>query len=315
MSVDLTAIKETIPYGCEQLGRLKCVLLHRPGKALELINQNNYKQMLFDKVPDVPAYVEDHDRYRELLQNYGVDVIELADYVFKNRELMDTMANLTFLHDTAVICRHGAIISKMAFPGRRNEHIVVKEALQNMGIPTFLEFVGSDEYFEGCLLLSEDIVLVAETERHTRQAIMKFISYMTKLFKGIIYIDVPKGRRYMHPDTVFNRVRKDLAIAYLPAVKSSYFFTRYSAEPINLLEFINKQGMDIIEVSDDEQRRLACSFVPLDNGVMLHYDTALDKSTCKKLESKGVELVLFHPNSMHEGGGSLRCHTLRIRRE
>jgi arginine deiminase len=65
-------------------------------------------------------------------------------------------------------------------------------------------------------------------------------------------------------------------------------------------------------VSGDEQRRLACTFVALEPGVILHYDDALDGSTRRKLERKGVELVPFAAEAMHAGGGSLRCITLRL---
>ncbi len=307
--------RATISYGCERLGRLSSVLLHRPGKALEQIDAGNVRRMLFNKVPDIAAYIEDHDRYRQLLLDCDVNVLELGDYVTENRELMDSMVNLTFLHDTAVISRHGAILSKMAFPGRCNEHLVVREALENLGIPLLFEFTEDEDCFEGCLLVSHNLLLVAETERHTTTAIMKFIAHMRSLFKEIIYVDVPKQRRFMHPDTIFNRVKNKLALAYLPAFKKSYLFNGHKAEPIDFQEYMTQRGFDIIAVSDDEQQRLACSFVPLDDGVMVHYDTALDRNTMRKLAAKGVELVLFHPHSLHEGGGSLRCHTLRLKRE
>ena len=61
-----------IPYGCEEFGRLTTVLLHRPGPELRLVNSENYRQWLFDRVPDIDRFVEEHDRYRELLTSHGV---------------------------------------------------------------------------------------------------------------------------------------------------------------------------------------------------------------------------------------------------
>ena len=59
---------------------------------------------------------------------------------------------------------------------------------------------------------------------------------------------------------------------------------------------MREKGVKIISVSDSEQSRLACSFVPLESGTIFHYDTALDQKTRKNLESEGVEIIPFHPD-------------------
>lgn len=302
-------------YGCEDFGKLTRAMLHRPGNALRLINSENHEQWLFDRVPDIDRFAEEHDRYRELLTTLGVDVLELADHVNGSRPLMDRMPNLMYLHDVAVVSSRGAILSRMAWDARRNEQIVVREALTNLGIPILMEFDDKRDAFEGCLLLSPEMVLVAETERHSRSSILKFTRKALEFFSEVIYVDIPKARRYMHPDTIYNRVKHDLAIAYLPAFKSAYLVTRSGIRKIDFAEHMASKGIEIINVSDSEQRRLACTFVPLEPGVMLHYDTALDPETQRLLSSKGVELIFFHPDAMTAGGGSLRCITLRLHRQ
>jgi arginine deiminase len=116
----------------------------------------------------------------------------------------------------------------------------------------------------------------------------------------------------MHPDTVFNRIREDLALAYLPAFEETRLFTEDSVEIIDFEKFMHEKCVEIIPVSDSEQSRLACSFVPLESGTMVHYDISLDRETREKLANEGVEIIPFHPEAMRAGGGSLRCHTLRL---
>jgi arginine deiminase len=233
--------------------------------------------------------------------------------VDENKDLIKKLPNLTFLHDIAVISGKGAILSRMRPPARQNEEIVVKEALNNLGIPILSEFNEGQGFFEGCLLLSKETIFVADTERHTYPFIREFISNILKEFDEVIYTRLPKARRYMHPDTVFNRVREDLALAYLPAFEETCLFTEDSREKIDFKTFIQEEkGMEIIPVSDSEQSRLACSFVPLESGTIFHYDIALDRETTKNLEKEGVEIIPFHPDAMLAGGGSLRCHTLRL---
>lgn len=301
-----------IAYGCDELGRLKSVLVHTPGEELTLVNESNCKQWLYDKVPDISGYIEEHRSYQELLESNGVRVYELEDNVDENIDLIRKMPNLTFLHDTAVISGKGAILSRMRPPAREKEEVVVKEALNNLGIPILSEFNGGEGFFEGCLLLSKETVFVADTERHTYPFIREFISNVLNEFNEVIYVRIPKARRYMHPDTVFNRIREDLALAYLPAFEETCLFTEDSRERIDFKAFMREKGVEIIPVSGSEQSRLACSFVPLESGTIFHYDTALDQKTRKNLESEGVEIIPFHPDALLAGGGSLRCHTLRL---
>ncbi len=301
-----------IAYGCDELGRLKSVLVHTPGEELALVNESNYKYWLYDKVPDITGYIEEHRSYQELLESNGVRVYELEDHVDENIDLISKMPNLTFLHDTAVISGKGAILSRMRPPAREKEEVVVKEALNDLGIPILSEFNGGEGFFEGCLLLSKETVFVADTERHTYSFIREFISKILNEFNEVIYVRIPKARRYMHPDTVFNRIRKDLALAHLPAFEETCLFTKDSGERIDFKAFMREKGVEIIPVSGSEQSRLACSFVPLESGTIFHYDTALDQKTRKNLESEGVEIIPFHPDALLAGGGSLRCHTLRL---
>ena len=303
----------TMDFGCEAFGRLTHVLLHRPGRALELIDSSNCRGWLFDEVPDIGAFIAEHDRYREMLKSHGVTVLELSDFLDDHQAVIERLPNLTYLHDTAVISSHGALLSAMATPARRGEETVVGRALRNMGVPILTEFDGQDA-FEGCLLLSPQALLVAETERHKWETVDRFIPRALDYFEEVIYIQIPKARRFMHPDTIYNRVDHDLALAYLPAFQRSYCFTEDGSEEIDFEEHMAERGVEIVSVSDSEQRRLACSFVPLEPGVMLHYDCSLDQSTRRKLARRGVEMDLFHPEALFAGGGSLRCLTMRLRR-
>ncbi|MBD3262601.1 MAG: arginine deiminase [Candidatus Altiarchaeales archaeon] len=307
-------MKKQIPYGCDNLGRLDSVLLHQPNpKALKKITEDNHKRWLFDRVPKIKRFIGEHKKYQELLKSHGVTVYLLEDFVEENKHLLPQLPNLTYMHDIAVVSRRGAFLSRMQHPARALEEVPVKEALNNLGIPLYSEFKDED-LFEGLLLLSEDTLLVANTERHRYRSIHRFISQALEDFPYIIYTDIPDARRYMHPDTIYNRIKDDLALAYLPVFTDSYLFTPDSMEKIDFPKYMRGRGVELIGVSDSEQKRLACSFVPLDDAVMLQYDTALDESTQRELKSRGVELILMHPEALTAGGGSLRCLTLRLHR-
>ncbi len=312
MSIGVPALDSC--FGCDYLGRLTRVMVHKPGDELKIIDAANHRDWLFDSVPDLPAFQDEHECYCEFLRLQGVEVLELADWIDDAEEKLTRLPNITYMHDIAVISDQGAILSAMAWEGRRNEHLVVREALQNLEIPILWEFDEPTDAFEGCLLPWPRAVLVAETERHSPQSVRKFLQSARQDFEEVIYLDVPKARRYMHPDTIYNRITERLALVYLPAIQAAYVYRRDVVEPIDFPEFMQARGVELVNVSDAEQRRLACSFVPLEPGVVLHYDTALDPATRRLLSRKGVEFIFFHPEAMRAGGGSLRCLTLRLHR-
>jgi len=310
-----TGTGAAVDYGCEHFGRLRRVMLHRPGEALRLVDEGNYRQWLFDGVPDPARFIAEHDRYRALLESHGVEVVELGDCLRDGHARIARLPNLSYLHDTAVVTRRGAFLSRMASRARRGEAVLVAEALAALGIPVVHAFDGPDDAFEGCLLLSPETLLVADTERHRAASIARFIPRALEVFPEVIHVCVPKARRFMHPDMIYNRVDRGLALAYLPAFLWAEIHTRQGVRAIEFRRHMARRGVEVLDVSGEEQQRWACSFLPLEPGVMLHYDTALAPQTRRRLERRGVAFVFFHPDALLAGGGSLRCLTLRLHRD
>lgn len=303
-----------IDYGIEKFGRLRSALLHRPDHSLKLVNENNKDFFLFDKVPNVDKYLEEHSRYEALLRDNGVTVYSLSDSVVKNSDLLDRLPNLAYLHDIAVVSKHGAIISKMSSRGRSHEEVVVGEALTQLGIPKLYEPPEGDR-FEGCLLLDEETVFIADTERHNDASIRRFIPSALGCFKQVIYARIPKERRFMHPDMVINRVTENLMVYFPPAFLTTSLITASKEERIDLKDWMKPRGIDLFPLSDVEQRHWGSSFVPLEPGLIINYDLSLNDKTVQSLEREGVRFIHFHPEALLAGGGSLRCLTMRLFRQ
>lgn len=309
------AIKSPLTtFGTESFGRLRAVMLHKPVVSITNMNAITAGYYMFDQVPDAEQFLAEHERYKALLLHHQIEVYELADFVQKNKDEMNVLASLAYLHDSSVITRDGAVLSKMGF-GRVGEDIVIKEALTNLGVPIFYEFAEAD-HFEGFLILSPRTAFVACTERHRPVSVEKFISYALTLFPEIIYVDVVKARRYMHADMLFGKVNDNLALVYLPALLKGWLITQNGRQEIaDFRQFMFERQMELISVSDEEQQQWACSFIPLDAKTMFHYDIALNAQTKKRLNSNGIEIIEFHPHALLAGGGSLRCLTLMLLRE
>ena len=302
---------EQIQYGIEQFGRLKTVMLHRPEQSLSKITEENRGFFLFDKVPNVDKYLEEHQQYCNLLQNHGVNVLQLSDHIHQNCDLLERLPNLAYLHDIAVISSHGAIVSKMSSRGRCHEEIVVREAITDLGIRTLYEPYEGEE-FEGCLLLSPKTVFVADTERHSKDSIDKFIKFILGYFDEVIYAQIPQARRFMHPDMILNRITEQLMICFPPAFLQTFLITKESRTQIEIKTWMKQRKIGLIPMSDKEQRLWGSSFVPLEPGVIINYDISLESKTLDLLEQEGVQFIHFHPDALLAGGGSLRCLTMRL---
>jgi arginine deiminase len=61
-----------------EVGRLRTVLLHRPGPELRRLTPRNNDSLLFDGVPWVSRAQEEHDAFAQALTDRGVEVLHLA---------------------------------------------------------------------------------------------------------------------------------------------------------------------------------------------------------------------------------------------
>jgi arginine deiminase len=64
-----------------EVGRLRGVILHRPGAALPRLTPRNHDRLLFDGIPWVNRAQDEHDEFAALLTERGVEVLYLADLV------------------------------------------------------------------------------------------------------------------------------------------------------------------------------------------------------------------------------------------
>lgn len=66
--------------GCNsEVGRLRVVILHRPGPELQRLTPRNNDTLLFDGLPWVARAQQEHDAFADLLRSRGVEVLLLGE--------------------------------------------------------------------------------------------------------------------------------------------------------------------------------------------------------------------------------------------
>ena len=64
-----------------EIGKLKSVLVHRPGKELENLTPDVLEKLLFDDIPYLKVAQEEHDIFADTLRKQGVEVLYLTDMI------------------------------------------------------------------------------------------------------------------------------------------------------------------------------------------------------------------------------------------
>lgn len=73
-------------HNTSEIGRLRTVMLHRPGRELENLMPEYLERLLFDDIPYLKVAQEEHDAFAQCLRDNGVEVLYLADLVAQTME-------------------------------------------------------------------------------------------------------------------------------------------------------------------------------------------------------------------------------------
>ena len=71
-------------HNTSEIGRLRRVLLHRPGGELENLMPEYLERLLFDDIPYLKEAQEEHDAFADCLRQNGVEVVYLTDLVLQS---------------------------------------------------------------------------------------------------------------------------------------------------------------------------------------------------------------------------------------
>jgi arginine deiminase len=75
-----------------EVGRLRTVMLHRPGPELARLTPRNNDSLLFDGIPWLARAQDEHDVFAQALRDHGVEVLYLATLLAETLEVPDARA-------------------------------------------------------------------------------------------------------------------------------------------------------------------------------------------------------------------------------
>jgi N-dimethylarginine dimethylaminohydrolase len=277
-----------------EIGKLRAVLLRRPGSELDAVVDFDAMQMRSDLCPE--RVREQHDALAEAYRAAGV----VVHYVERGR--IDK-PNAMFVRDLMLMTPEGAIVTRPASTVRAGEERLVAEALAQLGVPILMSVHGSGT-FEGAdvIWVDEHLCFLAEGLRTNEEGADQVERMLREIgVADVVRVGQPHGA--MHLDGLLAIIDRDLAVVWPRRT------------PFKAVSTLRKRGFRFIEVDDEREAQdcLPMNFVALAPGEILM--PAGGSSMREKYEAAGVRCHVVDICECIKAGGGIHCMTGFLKRD
>ena len=305
-------------YGIShEAGTLKRVLVHHPGKELELANSDPIVHH-FDQPVDIDRFVADHRELMDALEGAGVEVLDVGSLVNDDPKIskeVENCPNLVFTRDSSVVTDAGAILMRMGLPSRRKETPVIEAAHEALGVPIGLQLKEPETFEGGGFALLEGRAAVAGLCSRTTQGALdalKGFLFEKGVVDTFIVLNVPPDDIHIDGDFAELPGRRALvhmgSLNYSPAV----FHTRSEAWEGSFVDWLREEGWDILEITDEERMKMAANFLTVDRDLAIHYTG--NPRVMREVNDRGIDVIQIPGEEMRKGLGGVHCMTCPILR-
>ncbi len=294
----------------DDVGRLRLVLLHRPGPEVSVMaDESKYdptinaliddeEQWYFrsDRAPDLARMQEQHDGLAEALKAEGVEV----DYI-EGCPPLDPKA--VFVRDVAVAVRGGAIIGRMGpvgrRGGRRGEEAFATTKIASLGMPILRTIHGAGLLEGGSFgFIDSKNAMLGMSWRQNDEAADQLEDVL--MYQGVNLIRVPLTGYSLHLDGAI--VMAAPGIALVNVSKLPYWF----------IDTLKSLGIRTVQVHPDDEW-YACNCLAVRPGRVIMCVGA--ERTAERLQEVGVEATFVDMSEIHKAGGGIHCSTLPLIRD
>lgn len=277
-----------------EYGRLRSVLLHRPGGELAAaLDDPDSVQML--EPLDIGRAGEQHDAMAEAYRAAGVAV----EYVEPSGQ---PTPNQMFCADLFVMTPEGAILARPASTVRAGEERWVARRLADMGVPILRTLTGN-AVFEGADLMWVDpeTVMIGLGLRTNEDAASQIAAVLEEVGIETLAVDIPYGT--MHFMGMLRIVDEDLAICWPRRT------------PFAAVRALQERGHDIVWLPDEDDNVLNRALNVVTLGPRKILMLAGYPSVQKVYEAAGIECVTVDGSELVKAAGAIGCLTGVVSRD
>ncbi len=275
-------------------GVLKKVAVRRPQDSFvsDTKLDAEWKDLNYHSRPDLQNSIREFEAVEAVLKAAGAEVIALpaADGL-----TLDAI----YTHDALVVTPRGLVKPRMGKPQRRREAEVNGAALEKLGISVAGEISGDGKVEGGDLVWIDRQTLLAGVGYRTNLEGVRQLQALCGSEVEVKWFDLPhyKGRPdVFHLMSVLSPLDRDLAVVYPPLM------------PVRLVEFLEKRGIEFLEVPEAEFPSMGCNVLALGPRHAMMVDG--NPETLKRMKAKDVRVeVINGADICRKGEGGPTCMT------
>ena len=276
-----------------EVGRLRAVLLHRPGPELDRAAGDDAALML--SPADTDAARRQHDLLAAAYDEEGVEVHRVDPPV-------EPPPNQMFCADTFFMTPEGAILARPASTIRAGEERWIARRLAELGVPIVRSISGTGT-FEGAdaQWLDPGTVLLSRGLRTNAEGVRQVREVLEGIGVRVIVVDLPYGAMHLMGQIRF--LDRDLAIV------------RQGRLALSAVEAMREMGYTVLTFPDDAEidNHYGHNFVTLGPRRVLM--PAGNRKTRRLLEEHGVEGRSVEIAELAKAAGGIGCLTGILRRD
>ncbi|MGB4587914.1 MAG: arginine deiminase family protein [Clostridiaceae bacterium] len=283
-------------YCDSECGKLRDVLMRRPGKEIELVNDDNYGDYRWKGAMDVETARKEQDLLAQIYMDNGANV----HYVSEQRE---DKQNALFMRDLVFMTPEGAIVCRPGIAARRGEERYAALALSKLGVP-IVRTINGEGFFDGACAMWVDrqTVIIGTGSRANKEGASQVEYELRKMgVTDILYMQIPYG--HAHLDGLINFVDKKTVMLFPWQV------------PYDVVKALLDKGFKVIEVTDIEEikNKMCINVVALEPGKIVMPSGS--PNTRKKLEEANIEVIEVDLTEIMKGWGAIHCMSVFLNRD
>lgn len=293
-------------WGCSSdVGRLRVVLMHRPGEELRIVDTSKRLEIgAFGDLqagwywrgkegPDLAAMQAQHDGFVAALKAEGVEVVFL-DAVAEGR------MKSCYTRDSVVAVGGGAIVQRLGARIRRGEELPATRALAKLGCPILRTLSGNAISEGGSFAWLDARTAVIGLSSRVNEEGARQIEEVLRA-QGVELIRIALTGYRLHIDGVFLMLAPGLALIN-PAQLPFWF-----------LERLKEMKIHAIEVHHEDNPWIINSLAVAPGRVLMAEGCSDD--TLERLRRHGVSVVTLPYDKVCLGGGGMHCSTAPLIRD
>jgi dimethylargininase len=275
-------------FGCQSMvAQLRRVLVRPPAPG----SWAAWKPYGWREEPDPARMEEEHEAFRALLGDAGVEVIVAA-----TPHSLDPDA--IYVYDPALVTDDGAVMLRPGKEGRRGEVEVMAADFVEAGLP-IAGRLDAPAMAEGgdTLWIDERTLLVGRGYRTNDEGIRQLAEAVPGV--DVVAFDLPHLRgagEVLHLMSLLSPLDVDLAVAYPPLM------------PVRLMELLAERSIELVEVPDEEFETMGPNVLALGPRVALALEG--NDETRRRMEKAGVDVRVYRGDEIsRKGDGGPTCLT------